>query len=182
MGFFFKRARIDPSDDIFDLLTNDHRDVKQLFDEIEGRSVDNEFLGDQIALFHELRVQLLAHAKAEARVVYAEFETYPELAQMILEAREEHGLVDLVLDEIDEMDSADDVWMAKLKVLRDLVDHHVEEEEEDQFPIAKKVIDEERRKQLADAFLTAKADELKILDDEAQAQVEVLVEAVERLI
>ena len=181
MGFFFKRARIDPSDDILNLLKNDHRDVKQLFDEIQGRAEDGEVDGDQIALFHELRVQLLAHAKAEARVVYPEFEVYPELAQMILEAREEHGLVELVLDEMDGMDSPDDVWMAKLKVLRDLIDHHVEEEEEDQFPAAKKVIDEERRKQLADAFLTAKVDEMKILDDEAQAQVEVLVEAVERL-
>ena len=181
MGFFFKRSRIDPSDDIFDLLKSDHRDVKQLFDEIQGRAEDDEADGDQIALFHELRVQLLAHAKAEASVVYSEFEAYPELAQMILEAREEHGLVEHVLDEMDAMDSPDDVWMAKLKVLRDLVEHHAEEEEEDQFPAAKKVIDEERRRQLTDAFLAAKVDELKIRDDEAQAQVEVLVEAVERL-
>ena len=42
MGFFFKRARIDPSDDIFDLLKNDHRGVKQLFDEIQGRAEDDE--------------------------------------------------------------------------------------------------------------------------------------------
>jgi hemerythrin superfamily protein len=181
MGFFFKRQRTDPSDDIFELLKNDHRDVKQLFDEIQGRAADDEVEGDRLALFHELRVQLLAHAKAEARVVYSEFELHLELVQMILEAREEHGLVEHVLDEMDGMDAGDDVWLAKLKVLRDLVEHHVEEEEGEQFPAAKKVIDREKCKQLADAFLNAKMEELSTLDDEAQAQVEVLVEAVERL-
>jgi hemerythrin superfamily protein len=185
MGFFSKRQRIDPEGDIFELLKNDHRDVKHLFDEIQGRAEDDEVEGDadeRLALFHELRIQLLAHAKAEARVVYSELELHLELVQTILEAREEHGLVEHVLDEMTGMDSADDVWMAKLKVLRDLVEHHVEEEEEAQFPPAKKVIDEEKRKQLAEAFMAAKAEELTMLDDEAQTAVEVLmVEDIERL-
>jgi hemerythrin-like domain-containing protein len=67
---------------------------------------------------------------------------------MIDEAFEEHHVVDLVLAELPQVDPEDERFEAKMTVLSELVKHHVEEEEEEMFPMAEKKLGAERIKEL----------------------------------
>jgi hemerythrin-like domain-containing protein len=61
--------------------------------------------------------------------------------EMVLEAYEEHGVVKLVLAELPKVDPDDERFEAKMTVLEELIEHHVEEEEEEMFPLAEKLGD-----------------------------------------
>jgi hemerythrin-like domain-containing protein len=67
---------------------------------------------------------------------------------MVLEALEEHKLVKTLLGEIAALTPADDEFDAKMKVLQENVEHHVEEEETEMFPEAKKQLSDEVRNEL----------------------------------
>jgi len=62
----------------------------------------------------------------------------------VLEGYEEHAVVKQLLSELDELSKDDETWGAKLKVLQENVEHHVEEEEGEMFPSARKVLSAER--------------------------------------
>ena len=62
---------------------------------------------------------------------------------MVLEAYEEHHVVKLVLAELPKVDPEDERFEAKMTVLEELVEHHVEEEEDEMFELADKIDDDE---------------------------------------
>jgi hemerythrin-like domain-containing protein len=68
---------------------------------------------------------------------------------MILEAYEEHHVVKLVLAELPKIHPNADTFEAKMTVLKELVEHHVEEEEDEMFPMAEKRFGPERSRELA---------------------------------
>jgi hemerythrin-like domain-containing protein len=63
---------------------------------------------------------------------------------MVLEAFEEHHVVDLVLAELPELDPEDERFAAKMTVLSELVEHHADEEEKEMFPMAERKLGAER--------------------------------------
>ena len=76
---------------------------------------------------------------------------------MIGEAYEEHHVVKLVLAELPGVDPGADNFEAKMTVLKELVAHHVEEEEKEMFPMAERRLGEERSAELADRMAGPKA-------------------------
>ena len=158
--------------DVFDRLVKDHRIVRDLFEQIRG-VVDDE---PEVArgLFLELRLQLLAHAHAENVVVYSAFEEIDELIEFVHEGREEHALAERLLDELAGMLHVDDTWEAKMQVLSELVAQHVEEEENEAFPRARRAMSEEAAHELGDAFRRARSSEI---EDEPSEGVEAMPEA-----
>jgi len=62
---------------------------------------------------------------------------------MVLEAYEEHHVVKLVLAELPEVDPEGERFEAKMTVLEQLVEHHVDEEEDEMFKLADKLDDDE---------------------------------------
>ena len=79
-------------------------------------------------------------------------------ARLVLEALEEHHVVKLVLEELPTVDPEDESFTAKMTVLGELVEHHADEEEEDMFPLASKLGDEEL--ETLGQQMAARADEL----------------------
>jgi hypothetical protein len=151
-------------EDIYDLLTRDHRSMRRLFDQIEAIPEEAPLVRQQV--YFVLRKAILDHAEAEEEVVYerlalAEDE---ELRDMIVEAREEHALIEFVIEEIDDIDPDDDVWSAKIKVLRDLVERHIDDEEALQLPAMRRELAEDENEELAAIFVACK-DELAEYDD-----------------
>jgi iron-sulfur cluster repair protein YtfE (RIC family) len=59
--------------------------------------------------------------------------------ELVPEAYEEHHVVKLVLDELPDVDPEDERFKAKMTVLSELVDHHVQEEEKELFKVAEKL-------------------------------------------
>jgi hemerythrin superfamily protein len=83
---------------------------------------------------HELEI----HAALEEELVYPAIREAVEADDVMNEATEEHHLVHVLLKELKQLDSDDEVFKAKFTVLGELVKHHVKEEEGEMFPKAQK--------------------------------------------
>ena len=129
-----------------DLLKKQHRQVKTLFKELEK----TEDARGRRELMDQVADALKLHTRLEEEVFYpavAELGTQ-KAREMVMEAFEEHHVVDLVLAELPQVDPEDERFAAKMTVLSELVKHHVEEEEEEMFPMAEKKLGAERIKEL----------------------------------
>jgi hemerythrin superfamily protein len=128
-----------------DLLKKQHRQVEKLFKQAEkAQSRQRRQLMDQIV------EQLKLHTKIEEEIFYPAVRELgtSKAEDMIDEAFEEHHVVDLVLAELPKVDPEDERFEAKMTVLSELVQHHVEEEEGELFPMAEKKLGAERIKEL----------------------------------
>jgi hypothetical protein len=136
----------------FQLLKNDHKIVSGLFDQIESASGRTK-----TQLFNRLKSELDVHALIEEKVFYPALENKKESREITLEAYEEHKVVKDLLADLSNGSAADDEWDAKLKVLRENVDHHVEEEEGELFDKANDVLSDEDLDRLGDEMEAEKA-------------------------
>jgi hemerythrin superfamily protein len=135
--------------DALDVLIDDHESVNDLFDEFES-------LGKRA---HAAREQLVGRIVEELSVHASIEETvfYPAVRErlgdgdesMVLEALEEHHLVKLSLNELQSMSSDSERYDAKVTVLREVVEHHVDEEEQDLFPKVRRAFSSEELVELA---------------------------------
>src|SRR5262249_8832511 len=101
---------------------------------------DSESAGERAVLFAEMAPKLLAHAHAEQEILYARMEgsANEESRRFAFEGRSEHIHVEQQVRKIRGLDAPmSDAWMAELKVLEDLIDHHVDEEESTGFDCAR---------------------------------------------
>jgi hemerythrin-like domain-containing protein len=135
--------------DAIEMLEQDHRRVEDLFDQFEDA-------GDQAyrtkgELAERIVTELRIHSELEEQIFYPAARNSPgNTADPVREAIEEHHVVAQLLDEIEVMDPGDEQFDAKVTVLRENVEHHVEEEEGELFKEARKALGEERLQELAD--------------------------------
>lgn len=126
------------------VLRGDHAAVKQLFRRFE-KAGDRAFETKQ-RLFSEIDHELEIHAKVEEEVFYPAVEDEAADAEdLVREAIEEHNVVRTLLGEIAAMSSEDEQYDAKVKVLMENVEHHIEEEEGEMFPKAERLPETRQR-------------------------------------
>ena len=130
------------------LLKRDHQSIGSLFREFERLAVDD--VKGRRELFERIRQELDVHARIEEELFYAELEKFDEAADLVREARTEHDLIRDLAADISKMRHDDPDYGAKVAVLRENVEHHVEEEEGEMFPLAKKHLSSERLEKIAD--------------------------------
>lgn len=137
-----------------DLLEKQHRHVESVFDKLEkGR-------GDTAKLLVDLASSLAAHMAIEQEIFYpAVTRVKPDL---VAESYEEHAIAELALKRLLATETTDKYFKARVTTLKELIQHHVEEEEEDLFP---KV-----NKQLDDALLLSMGKRMKARFDEVMTQ------------
>ena len=123
--------------DAITLLTEDHENVKSMFEQYEG-------LGDRAhaskkKLAMQICLELTKHATAEEEIFYPALrEATKANEDMVDEAVVEHASAKELIAQIMEMEPGEDLFDAKVKVLSELIEHHVQEEEKEMFPKAKK--------------------------------------------
>ena len=129
-----------------DLLKKQHRQVEKLFKQCEKA----EDARQRRQLMEQIASALKLHTKLEEEVFYPAVREIgsSKAEEMVDEAFEEHHVVDLVLAELPSIDPEDERFQAKMTVLSELVEHHVDEEEEEMFPMAEKKLGAERIKEL----------------------------------
>jgi hemerythrin superfamily protein len=120
-----------------DLLESQHREVEKLFSQIE-KAKDSD---KKMELFEELADKLAIHAAIE------EHHFYPAVKEkrtedILLESLEEHVTIKRTLADLMRIDADDETFDAKMTVLKEEVEHHVEEEESELFPKVKKLLAE----------------------------------------
>jgi iron-sulfur cluster repair protein YtfE (RIC family) len=144
-----------------ELLRKDHQLVARVFEQLEAAAHSKGHKRED--LFNRLRDELRLHSTIEERVFYPALAERPESRESILESLEEHKLVDQLLDELDATALDDEHWPAKLKVLKENVERHVESEEADVFPKARQLLGEQKLAELGKRL----AEEKKQLKAEA---------------
>jgi hemerythrin-like domain-containing protein len=121
-----------------ELLKKQHREVKGLFR--KAKSADAE---ERREILDQIEEKLQHHMHIEENVFYPavrELET-KKTQEMVPEAYEEHHVVKLVLAEFPDLDPEDERFEAKMTVLDELIQHHVEEEESEMFKSAERLGD-----------------------------------------
>lgn len=134
-----EKSKSSKSGDVFDLLKQDHQRIMNLFSQIieqEEQSRED--------LFAQIRQGLDLHMKGEESYLYPVLQQEDEANEMTLEAFEEHHISKTVIQELSDMSSSDEHWMPKIKVLKELISHHVEEEENELFPVAQDLLPREQ--------------------------------------
>ncbi|MHB8108466.1 MAG: hemerythrin domain-containing protein [Syntrophorhabdaceae bacterium] len=123
----------------FQELKKEHKEVQDILDRLTGMKSGSSSKMDD--LFQKLKVEIVPHMKAEEKVFYPSLEKKSgEAREHALEGFEEHHVAELVLSELDQMDMSEDHWAPKMKVLKELIEHHVQEEESEIFESAEKVL------------------------------------------
>ncbi len=123
--------------DAIGLLTDDHEQVRQLFEDYEnlvdaGASDDErQLLADRICTL------LTIHSTIEEEIFYPAAREALEEQDLLDEAEVEHASATALIEQIQEMDASEDLFDAKVKVLGEYVQHHVREEEDELFPKAR---------------------------------------------
>lgn len=118
--------------DAIDLLKEDHRKVEMLFAQFEKARSNKQQLLDQIIK------ELSIHATVEENIVYPLLEDSRKVAEKTAEAYEEHHIVKMAIAELADIPAEKEIVKAKVKVLREMVRHHVKEEEMNMLPQLKK--------------------------------------------
>jgi len=132
------KANANKPQDAITLLTSQHDDVKALFEKFDN--LGERTTTSKKKLADEICEQLIMHTAIEEEIFYPALrDTSKEMEDMLDEAFVEHASAKDLIAQVQEMDPGDDLYDAKVKVLGEYIDHHVEEEEEEMFPKVRKL-------------------------------------------
>ena len=101
--------------DALKLLEDDHAKVKKLMEEIEPTTERGVKTREE--LFTKLRAELEIHEAIEEEIFYPALKEHPKAKDLVLEAYEEHNVVDTLMGELSSMPFDDERWGAKAKVM-----------------------------------------------------------------
>jgi hemerythrin superfamily protein len=137
--------------DAITLLKTDHKKVRALLETLDG----TESATRRVKLLSQIEVELKAHARVEEELFYPAFKRKAENSEelkMFFEAKEEHGLVDIILPKTKAADPSGEEFGARASVLKELVVHHAKEEEKEMFKAAKELFSKDELKELGAAM------------------------------
>jgi predicted outer membrane protein len=148
-----------PQQGILRELHEDHQEVSKLIGEIMGTD-DNK---QRTTLFKQVMTMLIAHSNAEAEVLYKPMKKSDneESRSFALEGENEHQHVEMQLKEMARAGTkTTETWTAKLTVLKELVEHHVKEEESTGFKCASAEFDQDELEKMGERFQKLKEKEM----------------------
>ena len=136
------------------LLTDDHARVKKML--AEGEATTERGVKTRTELFETLKAEMLLHERIEEEIFYPALKAHPKAKDIVLEGYEEHHVVDEIMGELEVTDVADEQWGAKFKVMKENIEHHIEEEEGQMFKTARQVFEADELEQLGARMLELK--------------------------
>ena len=155
---------------ILDQLKKEHDDVKKLFKKAE---TCEDYQRSNI--LQEIKEDLIPHARGEEKTLYSLLKVQLDAGEspekdinLSNEAYEEHRVADQLLEELENLKITDETWIAHLKVLKENIEHHIEEEEEELFVLAKKHFSNETLDEMKTMYIAAKDTYAESLPTQAQ--------------
>jgi hypothetical protein len=132
--------------DAITMLKTDHDKVKKLLTELE--STTERGVKTREELFATIKGELSIHEVIEEEIFYPALKSHPKAKDVVLEGYEEHHVVDLLMGELESLDVSDETWGAKAIVMKENIEHHIEEEEGEMFKQARSVFDRQELEDL----------------------------------
>ena len=140
--------------DAIAMLKADHDKVKGLLSDLE--STTERGVKTREELFATIKGELTIHEVIEEEIFYPALRSHPKAKDIVLEAYEEHHVVDLLMGELESLDVSDPTWGAKAIVMKENIEHHIEEEEGEMFRQARQVFDRQELQDLGDRMAQRK--------------------------
>lgn len=135
--------------DAIALLKTDHKKVRALLQTLDTTDAPAR----RVKLLGQIETEIKVHASIEEEIFYPAFKRKAEESdqlEMFFEAKEEHGLVDVMLPKAKAARPESEEFGARAKVLKDLVLHHAKEEEKEMFKAARELFDKDELKSLGE--------------------------------
>ncbi|HET7236074.1 MAG TPA: hemerythrin domain-containing protein [Actinomycetota bacterium] len=123
--------------DALQMLKRDHAKVKEMLADLETtteRAVKTRTDG-----LATLKQELTVHELIEEEIFYPAMKDSAEAKEIVLEAYEEHDVVDAILGELERTPVQDETWKAKFTVMKENLEHHIDEEEGEMFDQAREL-------------------------------------------
>ncbi|MFT3741785.1 MAG: hemerythrin domain-containing protein [Gammaproteobacteria bacterium] len=139
---------------ILSMLKEEHAEVGTMLDHLDHTT--ERAIKTRTEVFNQIVALLTIHTEFEEQIFYPRAQEFAKLKDLVLEAYEEHHLVKLLLKELHTLPVEDETWHAKLQVLKENVQHHVEEEEDELFPQLEKLWDDAELEHLAEEYTAFK--------------------------
>ena len=146
---------------IYDRLTEDHGKQRGLVGGLTDTTGDSK---ERRRLYQLLKEELEAHASAEEQAFYGPLMEYERGQPRARHSVAEHKTLADILSELDETDMSSGAWLTKAKHLQHKLIHHLDEEEDEVFVLAKKIIPEDDALTLGEKFDELKRDKLKNIE------------------
>ena len=140
--------------DALKLLKSDHDTVKKMLS--QGEETTERAEKGRTELFERLKADLMLHEQIEEEIFYPALKSHPNARDIVLEGYEEHHVVDEIMGELEATPVTDETWAAKFKVMKENIEHHIEEEEGEMFEQARKVFDADELEQLGARMMELK--------------------------
>jgi len=142
--------------DILTKIREDHDRQREL----ASRILDTSGATDERArLFHDLAVELRAHAAAEERAFYSALMETADGRGQASHSVKEHEEARGILEDLEDMDQSSPGWLQRFRTLAEENEHHMSEEEDEVFALARGVLGDEALEALAVDFARTRADE-----------------------
>lgn len=156
-------AQANSPEDIINLILQDHKPLKEL---IKIMKDDEATPAERKQAFKKFAPLLVRHAKPEEQTWYVAMKKDDDTREEGLEGDVEHGLADQMAEEAKRTED-EDLLLARIKVLAELVEHHIEEEEEEMLPDYRENSELEERIEWGFAYLEAQTEIDAMGDDDA---------------
>ena len=127
--------------DALSLLKDDHDRVKKMLEELDATT--ERATKTRTEMLAKLKQELTIHEAIEEEIFYPALKEHAEAKEIVLEAYEEHDVVDTIMTEIEQTPVEDERWGAKLTVMKENLEHHIDEEEGEMFKQARRIFDED---------------------------------------
>jgi len=140
--------------DAITLLETDHRELQSLLgrgDETSARAA-----GERKKLLDTIATKLTVHETIEEKVLYPALEAHPESRAIALEGFQEHHVADLIVKELFDTSTTAEEWGAKFTVLKENLEHHIDEEEGEMFRTARGLMTNDELVALGEAMAKMK--------------------------
>jgi hemerythrin-like domain-containing protein len=144
--------------DALTLLKEDHVKVKKMLSELDQTTAGA--VKTREAVFSQLKHDLEIHEAIEEEFLYPALKQHPKTRDIALEGYEEHHVVDEVMGEMLNLPVSDETWTAKFTVMKENLEHHIEEEEQDMFEKARRALGDEELADLGER-MAARRDALE---------------------
>jgi len=142
--------------DAITLLETDHRRFEDLLKQGEGTT--ERTVKGRTELLKTLTTELNLHELIEEKLLYPALEAHPEARDIVLEGYQEHHVADVLTRELHQVAADDEQWAPKFKVLKESLQHHIQEEEGEMFRKARGIFSREELAALGARMATMKAE------------------------
>jgi hemerythrin-like domain-containing protein len=137
-------------EEFFAQLHTEHEEVTNILSRMQDTTTGAHKTRQD--LIHRLRAALIPHMQAEQEAFYPALVEQDESHDEAMEALEEHHAAQLLFEELSDLPPDADNWKAKAKVLMELIEHHIAEEEQEIFELTEKLLEHDEIEEIREQF------------------------------